>query len=206
MPLDRTVLDQLRHLLHPIATRLANTVARAVVQLVNDEKMMQLVQLGVLAEETVEGDGGAEHFQAYGFSSVPLVGAEGVAAFPNGDRGHPLVLVVSDRRHRPTGGVAGEVCMYTDEGDVIRLGRGNIISIVTSGEVKLGSASATDGAIKGTTRNTAEQTFLTAMSTFVTAIVDVTGAPSAAKTTFVTAINAFKTAAGNAVSTKIKLE
>lgn len=118
-------------------------VARGVVQLVNDATQMQLLQIGVLAGEDIEGDGkGAEHFQPYGFSSVPLAGAEAVAVFPNGDRGHPLVVVVDDRRHRPTSGQSGEVCLYTDEGDVIRLGRGHVISLETSGEVRLGSASA----------------------------------------------------------------
>lgn len=37
--------------------------------------------------------------------------------------------------------------MYTDEGDVIRLGRGHVISLVTSGEVKLGSASASQAVV-----------------------------------------------------------
>jgi phage gp45-like len=74
--------------------------------------MMQLVQLGVLAGETVEGDTGAEHFQPYGFASVPLAGAEAVVVFPNGDRSHPLVTAVSDRRYRPTGGDPGQITIH----------------------------------------------------------------------------------------------
>lgn len=203
MAISRDILEQIRHLVRPIATRVANTVARAVVQLVDDDKKLQLVQLGVLAGETVDG---AEHHQSYGLASVPLPGAEAVVLFPGGDRAHPLVVAVSDRRYRPTGGGGGEVCLYTDEGDTIRLGRGHVIVLDTSGQVKLGSPSAVDGAIKGTQRNTAEQVFLTAMSTFVGAITPTTGAPAPAIAAFVAAIGAFASAAGASVSTKIKLE
>lgn len=118
MGIDRDTLEQLCHLLRPLATRIHNTVARAVVQLVEDGKKLQLVQLGVLADETIDG---AEHHQPYGFSSVPLAGAEAVVVFPSGDRSHPLVVGVSDRRHRPTGGEAGEVTMYSHTGAVVRM-------------------------------------------------------------------------------------
>lgn len=113
MGLDRGDVKQLMHLLRPLATRIANTVVRGVVQLASDDKKLQLLQLGALFGETVDN---AEHFQAYGFSSVPLAGAEHVTIFPNGDRSHPITIAVSDRRYRPTGGKAGEVTMYNNAG------------------------------------------------------------------------------------------
>jgi len=73
MPIARDMLDQMRHLLRPIATRVVNSIARGVVQLVDDSVKMQLLQLGVLSGETIDG---AERFQPYGLSSVPLPGAE----------------------------------------------------------------------------------------------------------------------------------
>ena len=214
MGVDRGIISQLEHLLRPLRTRISNLVGRGVVKGVSDGKKLQVLQLGVLAGETVDG---GEHHQPYGFSSVPLGGAEAVVLFPDGDRARPLVVATSDRRYRPTGGQAGEVCMYTDEGDVVRLGRGHIISLATTGQVRLGSASASDGAIKGTTRNTSEQTFLTAMSTFAAAVstfaATCTGptpaqlaALTGAATTFETAIATFKTAAAAAVSGKVKIE
>jgi len=111
MPIDRETLDQLRHLLRPLVTRIANLEARGVVQLVDDSTKMQLLQLGVLDGETVDE---AEHYQPYGLSSVPLPGAEAAIMFPNGDRSHPIVVSVPDRRHRPTGGEPGEVTLYTN--------------------------------------------------------------------------------------------
>lgn len=206
MGIDKETLAQVSMHLRPLATRVANTVARAVIQLVNDSKKMQLVQLGVLAGEDVEGAGGAEHFQPYGFFSVPFPGAEAVVIFPNGDRSHPLVVAVCDRRYRATGGEPGEAGLRTDEGDEIRLARGHAIVLTTSGQVQLGSSSASQGAVKGTQRNTAEQTFLTALSTYVTAIKAVADPSNAATPAMLSAISAFASAVASAVSTKVKLE
>lgn len=124
--MNQGVLRQLQQLLRPLATRVANTVARAVVQLVDDGTKLQLLQLGVLADETVDG---AEHHQAYGFSSVPLAGAEAVVVFPGGDRGHPLVISASDRRYRPVDGEPGQVTMYHY--------RGSKIFMLESGDVEI---------------------------------------------------------------------
>lgn len=122
--IDRSTVEQIRHLLRPLAVRIANTVARGVIKLVSDGGKLQVVQIGVMSGETVED---AEHHQPYGFSSVPLAGAEAIALFPDGDRSHPLVVAVSDRRHRPTGGEEGDVAIYHHEGArVLLLAGGNI--------------------------------------------------------------------------------
>ena len=154
MGLDRDLIGQLRHLLRPIATRVANSIARAVVQLADDSKKLQLVQLGVLAGETID-DG--ERFAEYGFTSVPLPGAEAVVVFPNGDRAHPLVIAVDDRRHRPTGEAPGTVIMYGHAGQRIRcLPDGNIeVHPKPGGRVEIndeGAAglAATDELVHGT--------------------------------------------------------
>lgn len=107
--ISEAVFDQIRHMLRPIKTKIANSIARAVVENVDDSKKIQIVQLGVQKGETVD-DG--ERFQEFGFNSVPLRGAEAVALFPNGDRGHPLIVAVDDRRYRPTGWADGEAGTY----------------------------------------------------------------------------------------------
>lgn len=109
MALGRDDLKQILQLLNPLRTRVANMVARGVVQLVDEAKKLQMLQLGVLDGEDVPD---CEHFQPYGFASVPLEGAEAVVLFPNGDHGHPLVVATSDRRYRPTGGERGQVTLY----------------------------------------------------------------------------------------------
>jgi len=106
----------------------------------------------VLQGETIDG---AEHVEPYGFTSVPLAGAEAVVVFPNGDRSHPLVIAVPDRRYRPTGGQAGQVTMYHQSGaKVTMLANGNVeVTAGTGGSVILagGATGATgEGVVVGT--------------------------------------------------------
>ncbi|HET9063680.1 MAG TPA: phage baseplate assembly protein V [Candidatus Binatia bacterium] len=145
MPVDRETLRQVGLMLRPIASRVAGSIARAVVQLVDDATKLQLLQVGALAGETLDG---AEHHQPYGFTSVPLAGAEAVVVFPNGDRAHPLVVSVSDRRYRPTEGEPGQVTVYNHNGASVTLtADGDIIATPAPGrEVLLGSDSASDPA------------------------------------------------------------
>ena len=129
--MDRRLLSQLAHHLRPLQTRIANVVARAVVKLADDTKMLQLLQLGVLAGEGIDQ---CEYHQPYGFSSVPLAGAEAVVVFPNGDRSHPLVISASDRRYRPANSQPGEVVVYNNTGATIRITKdGDIIMHAAAG-------------------------------------------------------------------------
>ncbi len=109
--LTRAMLDQIGHLVRPLRMQVENMVARAVLRLVDDSKALQVVQVDV-----PETRPDAEHYQPYGFFSVPLPGAEGVAVFPSGDRGHPLVVVMSDRRYRPTGHEPGTAGIHNQDG------------------------------------------------------------------------------------------
>lgn len=96
-----------------IRNRIRNMLARGVVRLVNDAKKLQLLQVDGFEGGPADD---AEHFQPYGFASVPLDGAEAFIAFPDGDREHAIVIATPDRRHRPTGGQAGEVTIYNHVG------------------------------------------------------------------------------------------
>lgn len=130
--LTREMIDQLSHLLRPLRTRVANTVARAVIRNVDDSTKMQLLQIEILKGEIRDG---AEHVQPYGFASVPLAGADTAAViFPNGDRSHPLVVSVADRRYRPTGGEPGQVTVYNHTGAKITLTKdGDIVATPAPG-------------------------------------------------------------------------
>jgi phage gp45-like len=114
----REELRQFVHMLNPLKTRIANLVARGVVQTIDDSKKLQLLQLGLLEGEDADE---CENFQGYGFKSVPLDGAEAVSVFPDGDRGVPLVVGTEDRRHRPTGWEPGEAGIYNDQNLIVRL-------------------------------------------------------------------------------------
>lgn len=124
MTLTREQLAQIGHIARPLHVRIANMVQRATVQLVDDTGKLQMLQIGALGGETPPD---AEHFQPYGFTSVPPVGAgDGVVLFPNGDGSHPIVIVMGDRRSRPTGGAAGDVSVYNAAGARITLSGANV--------------------------------------------------------------------------------
>lgn len=103
--------------------RVQMMVSRAVVQLVDDAGGIQAIQLSAMADELIEG---AERFQDYGFTSVPLPGAEAAVVFPGGLRSHGLVVAVGDRRYRLKGLKEGEVAVYDDLGQQLLLGREGI--------------------------------------------------------------------------------
>ncbi len=107
---------------------LKNMLARGTVVIVDAAKKLQSLQLRLTAGEIKDG---AEHFEAYGFTSNPLPGAEVLTAFIGGDRSHAVVLVAADRRYRIQSLKAGEVAIYTDEGDKVHFKRGRIIDIET---------------------------------------------------------------------------
>jgi phage baseplate assembly protein V len=150
--MQRDLVDQLRHLLRPLATRVANTIVRGVVQLADDSTKLQLIQLGGLAGETIDN---AEHFQQYGLSSVPLAGAECVVIFPNGDRSHPIMIAASDRRYRPTGGDPGEVVVYNNTDAKVTITKDGDIKVQAAPGRQIlmddgsGTLTALDGVVTG---------------------------------------------------------
>lgn len=111
-------------MLQPLARRLQNLVARGTVALSDASKKMQTLQLRLLAGEVADG---VEHFEAYGFTSRPKAGAEHVTIFVDGDRAHPITIVVADRRYRLQGLAEGEVALHDDQGQKVHLTRAGIV-------------------------------------------------------------------------------
>jgi len=122
----------LKRLLDPIRLRLRLLFSRAVVVAVRDGEGFQILQLKGLPGEVLDG---VERFQNYGFTSVPLVGAEAIVGFVGGSRSHGVGVAVDDRRHRKKGLAPGESAQYSDEGDFVHLKRGKKIEIHSGGEV-----------------------------------------------------------------------
>ena len=116
-----------------LENRLRGMIARAVVRLINDAARAQELQLDLLAEESQDG---VERLQNYGFTSHPFDGAEAIVASVGGLRSHMIALVVEDRRYRLTGLAPGEVAIYDDLGNVIKLGRDRI-EILAASKVQL---------------------------------------------------------------------
>ena len=118
-----------REMLSGLEGRVRGMVARAIVRLVDDAARAQELQLELLADESQDA---VERFQNYGLTSVPHRGAEALVVFAGGLRSHGVVLAVEDRRYRLTGLAEGEVALFDDLGNVVKLGRQRIsITAVT---------------------------------------------------------------------------
>jgi len=103
---------------------ISNLLARAVVRGLDTATKCQMLQIEMAGGE---GKSDIEHFEPYGFTAAPLIGAEAVAAYFDGDRSHGVVLVVSDRRYRIKGLQSGEVAVYDDLGQSVTLTRAGIV-------------------------------------------------------------------------------
>lgn len=106
----RTLLGAARAVLKSISARASQTRA-------------QHVDLTALAGEAIDG---AEHMEPYGWTARPHPGAEAVVVFVGGNRSHPLVVSVADRRYRMQGLVDGEVAIHDDLGQAVHLTRDGI--------------------------------------------------------------------------------
>jgi len=100
--------------------------------------IIQMVIEGAIKRFTASGRSGEtiadrEYFQHYGFTSRPLAGAEAIVI----REGNHLVMIASDDRRYRISLEAGEVAIYTDEGDKVHLKRGRKIEIVGGNEVTL---------------------------------------------------------------------
>lgn len=100
----------INQLIAPIRRRVRLMISRAVLSAISDGAGIQLVQVKLLDGEVRDG---VERFQDYGFTSVPLPGAEGVAGCISGSRDHAVIIKMDDRRYRIKGLQPGEVAFYT---------------------------------------------------------------------------------------------
>lgn len=125
-------IESLRVRVSGMVTRSTTTAAP------NDGGPVQVVQATGFSGEVFPE---AENFQPYGFHSAPHPDADGVLFFPSGNREHAIGINFFNRQYRLTGLKTGEVALSTDEGDTVKLGRGNKIEIISSNKVTVNSPS-----------------------------------------------------------------
>lgn len=120
--------DNVSKLTKPLRDKIALSIARAVINLVNDVTPLQGAQISLLADETRDH---MTRMQEYGFTSVPHSGCLAIAVFAGGDRSNGAVIATDDPRYRMKNLQSGEVAIYTDEGDYVHLRRGRVVEIST---------------------------------------------------------------------------
>jgi phage baseplate assembly protein V len=122
-----------------------NLIIRGSLRKTDDAGPQQLVEVDGRAGERI---GGAKHkvphLQGYGLASNVPPGAHVVVVMIGGNPDQAMVLGMEHAEHRPTGLAAGEVAIYDDQGQVVRLLRDRIeistpldIRIVSGGTVHI---------------------------------------------------------------------
>jgi phage baseplate assembly protein V len=111
-----------------VAGRIYLSIARGTLTRVGDTTKMQTADVRLLHNEILAG---AERFQDYGFTSVPKPAddtgtAEVVAVFISGNRSHPIVVRIDDRRYRVKNLQPGESTLYDDQGQQVYISRSGI--------------------------------------------------------------------------------
>lgn len=122
-------MNPLKRALDPMMRRVMLSIGRAVIELINDATKMQSAQVSLLDDEVRDN---VEHFQSFGFTSVPEAGAEGVALSVAGNRDHVILVAVDDRRYRKLGLLTGESCVYDKWGNFILLKQSGIEIVHTA--------------------------------------------------------------------------
>jgi phage baseplate assembly protein V len=123
------------HLSQRIGRGLALMVGRCIITASKDAGAFRLLQADRLADET---DDDMEHFGQWGLASRPLDGAEAIVVSVGGVRSHGVVIAVEDRRYRLKALEKGEVALFDDLGQVVKLGREQL-SVYSPNPIRLES-------------------------------------------------------------------
>lgn len=107
--------------LHRRATML---VAHGTVTRADDSGSAQRLQVQIGPYELRDG---LPRAAEYGFASVPLAGADAVMLFLGGDRSNGLVVSTGDQRYRLRALQDGEVAIWDDQGQAVKIGRSGIV-------------------------------------------------------------------------------
>jgi len=118
----------------PWARRLRLLVTRGVVKSVDDSKGLQALQISGLSGELLDA---IQRLQQYGFTCHPHPGADTINLSVGASRSHTVVIAVDDRRYRLQL-AEGEVAMYDDQGQAIKLLRSGIVIEAPKGAIHNG--------------------------------------------------------------------
>lgn len=124
--LPREFANAIKKMLEPLTNRVLMTIGRGVILAIKDSGNMQTAQASFLSAEVRDG---MERFQQFGFTSVPVPGAEAIAVFVGGQRDHGVIISVDDRRFRVKSLGPGQTAIYDAFGSVIKLDSAGKVSV-----------------------------------------------------------------------------
>lgn len=105
-------------------SRILNMLAKALPRRISDSGKRQTMQVEVTKGELIDD---VERMQQYGLSSnPPLAGTDCLVAFLGGNREQGVIIVAENRQFRLAGLESGEVALFDDLGNVVKLGRNRV--------------------------------------------------------------------------------
>jgi len=105
-------------------SRILNMLAKALPKLWSDGGPRQTAQVEVTKGELIDD---VERMQNYGMTShPPVAGTDCLMVFLGGNREQGVIIAAENRQFRLKGLKSGEVALYDDLGNVVKLGRENI--------------------------------------------------------------------------------
>ena len=106
----------------------------------NDAGPVQTMQLMMNAFDNLDP---VPRVAEYGLTSMPPAGSDTVVAFIGGDRSNGVVVATGHKASRPKGLLSGDVCLYNNSGQFIKLASNGTITIEANGqEVHVANASS----------------------------------------------------------------
>lgn len=115
-------IESIKRLLEPLSNRIGSLIAIGVLRRIDAGKNQQC-QVEMLEDELRDR---VPHHMPYGFTHVPLDGAEPLAVFLRGDKSGGMVIQIRDNRHQPTL-QQGEVALHDDQEQIIHIQRDGIL-------------------------------------------------------------------------------
>lgn len=123
----------MNQLINELKRKILLAVGIGILRIIDDTKKIQKCQISLMDNETHSN---VDRYQEYGFSSVPLPGAQAVAVSIAGSRDNSIIIATEDGRYRPLNLNPGEVTIYNQFGDKIVIKQNRTIEI-TAPNIKL---------------------------------------------------------------------
>lgn len=112
----------IKKLIAPLSNRVSSLVRQCKLTNINDNKQLQEVQVNALGSTYDK----LQRLQNYGFTSVPNTEAEGLLLSIGGNSNTSIIVVMDDSRYRITGLESGDVAIYDNKGQIIKLTKDGI--------------------------------------------------------------------------------
>lgn len=126
-------------LVEKLSRRVQLMIGRCVIKAATASGGRVLVTVDALEGETLDG---VELAEPYGLTSVPVAGTEGVMLSVMSVRGHPVVIPLGNRSHRPRDLKQGESALFDGAGHQVEI-REDRVRIIAPDTIEISAPTVT---------------------------------------------------------------